>query len=54
MCGPAYEIPSNNSYRVALNLERYYDYQKNHRQGETEKEFLKRRKNENKGRDNGP
>lgn len=45
MCGPQYDTEFRNDYRTQVRLDRYYSYQKNKKDGETEKEYFKRIKN---------
>jgi hypothetical protein len=46
MCGPGYdyEAPPRDSYRVQVKLAQYYNYCRNHKPGETQREYIKRMK----------
>ena len=47
MCGPPYDreygVPNiSNAYTIQNRLDMYYNYQRNHKSGETEEEYSKR------------
>lgn len=47
MCGPPYDrefgVPNlDHPYKIQVRLDRKYSYLKNHKKGETEKEYFKR------------
>lgn len=45
MCSPPYDGKTPNiksAYKINISLDRYYSYQKNKKDGETEKEYFKR------------
>jgi len=48
MCGPQYEQEYKTDYKTQVRLAIYYSYQKNKKDGETEKEYFKRVNKENK------